>query len=93
VPNPEMRHPHPGQSAEPRPLAENGILSSIGGEYIAAGDNQLPKACKGLESPRTVVLEAPDQGLVKITYELDWYKHRRSTFWHWKAVRADKVQG
>lgn len=93
--NPPVHHPlarPEGQSRTPTP--ENGILAYVGAEYISAGSDPLPPASEKEQSQaeRHVMLDVPGLGRVKITYELNTYRHRRSTFWHWRAKRADLVE-
>lgn len=69
--------------------AANGILASVGGPYIAAGQAQLPTAGPGAGQELVATVDVPGLGSVRITYRLSSYKHRRSTHWHWVAVRAE----
>lgn len=72
---------------------DNGILAHVGGAFIAAGMNQLPMPDAKQEPGRTVVIDVPDLGWVRITYKLDWYQHGRSgKFWHWVATHAARVE-
>ncbi len=94
MPNPALRHPHPGQAAEPfQPHPEHGILAQVGGQFIAAGSDSLPKAGPGEDSLQTVVVEVPSLGKVQLTYQLKTHKHGKSRNWFWVAVRADAVEG
>lgn len=89
-----MGNPKIPQSDPPaeHPPAANGILAQVGGEFAAAGANSLPKPDSKQEAERTVVIDIPDLGWVRITYKLDWYSHGRGKFWHWRAVRAERVE-
>lgn len=84
--NPTIRT---AEAKEPAPPAANGILASVGGPEIAAGAQLLPTPGPGAGSERAVTVEVPGRGPVRITYRLNSYRHRRSTHWHWVAVRAE----
>ena len=71
-------------------FTDNGILSRVPGESIAAGSKMLPAA--GPEQPqqlRAIVQGVRDLGAVRITYELATHRHGKSRRWYWLAVRAD----
>jgi hypothetical protein len=88
--NPSLKQPHPSQPA-PAAEAANGILGRVPGPFVSDGIGQLPKAREGEQPQRDAVVEVPGLGLVRITYRLNWYKHRKNVFWHWRAVRADRA--
>lgn len=71
----------------------NGVLGYLGAEAVVRGSKTLPPPCQAeAGNPlRTVDLDSGDRGMVRITYELGSYRHRRSSFWHWRAVRADLI--
>lgn len=76
-------------------MSDNGILAYVGGPYVAQGSQMLPKACadEATNPLRSVVLDVPDLGPVRITYRLNSYRHRaKSKFWHWVACHAEKVE-
>lgn len=91
--NPAIRHPSSQGAAEPQPATSNGILAQIPGDHISAGSLQLPPAAMADKTApvRQVDLHVPGQGLVRITYQLNTYRHRRSMLTHWLAVRADRL--
>lgn len=72
-------------------VSDNGILTQVGGTFIAQGAQQLPRACEAEqhEAQRVVSIEVPHLGLVRLTYQLNTYRHGRSRHWHWVAVRAE----
>lgn len=72
---------------------ERGINAHLAAEYIGAGMRQLPTPGPAEKEPiRSVIVEVPQFGKVKITYKLSSYKHGRSRFWHWTLGRADVVE-
>ena len=79
---------------DPRP-AKNGILAFVGGSFVALGSQMLPKAsaAESLNPRRSVVVDVPEHGRVRITYQISAYRHRRSHFWHWVAEFAELDQG
>lgn len=79
---------------ETPPLAENGMLASVPGEYIAAAMQQLPRASADLaeEPERRVEVDVPDFGRVRITLMVNGYRRGRAKFWHWVAVHAEQIQ-
>ena len=91
MPNPAI-HTGPHDPAEQREPSANGILAWVHGPDVSRGIQSLPKAQAGEQSPRTVVIEAEHVGLVRMTYALNSYKHRRSRFWHWRSEHAEKVE-
>ena len=92
MPNPSITITAQAQ-ADPLPPSANGILAYVLGPDIARGMQTLPTPCAAeIRDPvRKVELDAENVGLVRITYELSSYKHRRNSFWHWRAVHAEKV--
>lgn len=87
--NPSINLDH--DAAPAQRLAANGILGLVPGNLIASAMQRMPTAGPELqgEAERTVLVDVPDHGWVRLTLRLDSYKHGRSRFWHWKAVRAD----
>lgn len=71
----------------------NGVLGYLGAAVISAGISTLPAPCQAEAGrpQRTVDLDAGDRGPVRITYELSRYRHKRSSHWHWVAVKADLI--
>jgi len=93
MPNPAIYHPAATPEQEVQPSA-NGVLSWMGGDRIAQAARQLPAAGpEHAAKPRreVVVQGVPHFGAVRVTYELDSYRHGRSRHWHWRAVRADPL--
>lgn len=89
MPNPSLK---PGDASPPHD-AGNGILGRVPGPLVSHGAQQLPQAGpQELTQQRSVVLEVPGMGAVRITYALNSYKRGRSRHWHWLAVRADHQQ-
>ena len=74
-------------------LPPNGILAHVSGIYIAQGSKMLPAAAESESSQprRAVVLDVPDLGLVRITYELCSYRHYKTRLWHWAAKHAERA--
>ena len=61
--------------------SENGILASVPGEDISGGSRQLPRPGPEQEAcpeRKVVVAGVRDLGTVRITYQLQTYRHRRS---------------
>lgn len=83
----------PSQAVE-APPSKNGILTQVGGQHIASASLQLPAASQAEqdEPQRTVTVEVPDLGRVRITFQLNTYRHGKSRHWHWLAVRADRAE-
>lgn len=79
---------------DPKP-AKNGILAFVGGPFVALGSRMLPpaSAAESLSPRRSVVVDVPEYGRVRITYQLNSYRHRRNHFWHWVAEYAELDQG
>ena len=73
--------------------SNNGILAHVGGPHISQGSNLLPtaSASEAAEPRRSVVLDVPDLGPVRITYQLNSYRHYRNHFWHWVAQHAERA--
>lgn len=72
---------------------DNGILGTIPGETIAAASKLLPphETAKP-ETRETVEIDGPDWvGRVRITFERNQWKHRKSYFTSWVAVHAERV--
>ncbi|MBX3653178.1 MAG: hypothetical protein KF686_03270 [Ramlibacter sp.] len=80
-------------SGPPVPTTYNGILAYVPGDVVAAGIQQLPPVPAAGEAspPRQVDLQAPGLGLVRVTYAICRYKHGRSRFAFWRAVRAETI--
>lgn len=73
---------------------DNGILAQVPGERIAEGMQMLPPAGPEQQSQpirEVVVPNVRDLGDVRITYDLNTYRHGKSRQWHWRALRADRV--
>ncbi|RYF67202.1 MAG: hypothetical protein EOO29_37340 [Comamonadaceae bacterium] len=85
---------HNGTATERRIDPHNGILAYIGATFIVEGSRQFPPAGQDQQAnpERQAVVDVPDLGPVMITYRLNNYRHRRSSRWHWLAVRADAVR-
>lgn len=92
--NPIIRMDHSAAPAGPMvPHPEAGVLAYMDADAISAALRTCPPAGKGERTPRReVTLLVPGRGQVRFTMELSNYRHKRSTFWHWVAVRADLVQ-
>lgn len=75
--------------------AKNGILPYVNGPYVVQGSRMLPVPSdkESAQPQRSVVLDVPDLGPVRITYRLNTYRHRRNHFWHWVAEHAERVVG
>lgn len=87
--NPALR----AGSGAPAADAGNGILALVRGDSIAAGSKQLPPAseAESHEPRRSTVIDVPDLGPVRITYQLNTYRHGRSRLWHWVAAHAERA--
>lgn len=74
-------------------MTDNGILAYVGAPYVAQGCKMLPTASASEASAprRSVVLDVPDLGPVRITYELNSYRHYKSRYWHWVSKHAERV--
>jgi hypothetical protein len=68
---------------------DNGILSTVPGEFVAQGSKGLPEPATAMAELRTATLDAAHAGRVTITYERALAKHGKSRHWYWRAVRAD----
>ena len=86
--NPSINLENTNAPAGPMQPAANGILAYLDGPSVATGSKQLPTPQPG-QPAEMVATVMSNRGLVRITYRLNSYKHRRSTHWHWVAVRAD----
>jgi hypothetical protein len=75
----------------PAPASTNGILALVSGDLIAQGSNTLPPPGPHLNGEHVAVVQVPDRGAVRITYRLDFYRHRKSKHYHWRPVRADAM--
>lgn len=75
-------------------MATNGILAHVRGPDVSAGHAHLPRPGpeQSTTPRRAVVLDVAELGLVRITYELHWYRHRKNHFWHWIAVHAERAE-
>jgi hypothetical protein len=74
-------------------MSDNGILAYVGGPYIAQGSKMPPPAAESESSQprRSVVLNVPDLGPVRITFRLNSYRHYKNRIWHWVAEHAERV--
>jgi hypothetical protein len=48
-----------------------------------------PGLAEAGEPRRSIVIDVPGQGAVRITFELRQHRRGRSRHWSWAAVRAD----
>lgn len=86
--NPRIAPQQPPAEVDRSPHPENGILRLIPGDIIG-GRPELPPAREGQSTPQVVVVDVPDLGPVRITYQLASYSHGKSKTWHWRPERAD----
>lgn len=73
------------------PTAHNGYLLHVPGEVIAAGSATLPVPSENEKHRpgRTVEVDVPQLGKMRVTYMLKKYRHHKSSHWGWLATRAD----
>ena len=91
--NPIIRMDQSAAPAGPMvPHPEAGVLAYMGADAISAALSTCPPAGKDEPTPRReITLLVPGRGRVRFIMELSSYRHKRSTFWHWVATRADVV--
>ena len=66
------------------------------GQIISEGSATLPPPDEreNVKPERTVDVDVPVLGRkVRITYVLRKYRHYRSSYWSWVAIRADVMEG
>ena len=74
----------------PRPGSDdNGILTSVPGQYIGAAVSQCPDARTAQSDTHQVEIDAGYVGRVVITCKR--VRERRFGRWFWSAVRADPI--
>lgn len=75
------------------PTAHNGYLLHVPGEVIAAGSATLPAPSENEKHrpERTVEVDVPHLGKMRVTYMLKKYRHYKSNYWNWLAARADLI--
>ena len=78
------------------PRSDNGILSYISGDTIGGSSKTLPSPCAAeMHTPlREVEVEVSIRGgigIASITYQLKEYRHHKSHWYGWTAIRADAV--
>ena len=69
---------------------DNGILTSVPGQYIGAAVSQCPDARTAPMDTYNVTIEAGWVGRVSITCRR--VRDRRFGRWFWTAVRAERVE-
>lgn len=70
----------------------NGILASVGGQYVAHGSQPLPDPETAERREHSVELDAGHIGRVRIFYEPKQVRHHKHSHWYWRACRAESVE-
>ena len=85
---------HVPGSNQPAGPSSNGILARVRGDYISEALQTLPRPDWNT-SPQhhEVVINAGHAGWVRLYIQLGRYKHGKSSYYHWKAYRAEPVDG
>jgi len=74
-------------------LEDNGILSRIPGEHIAAALKTLPDAETATIKEMQTTLHVPGTGLVTFTCKRFVHTHGKSRYTFWLAKRAETTGG
>lgn len=70
---------------------DNGILAKVPGNLTGDAIRQLPPPGSHIVGPMSVVVQHPELGPVRVTYQAQRFRHGRSGHWAWIPKRADQV--
>jgi len=69
--------------------ADNGILTSVPGQFVSAAHDSLPPAAIAEDRPYEVLIEAGHIGWVRLYMRRMKARHHKHSHWFWSVYRAE----